>query len=285
MDDERSAENAVNNSEMTMPLCCAAIWANNKTLIESLPINSRDALIARDTLGRDSLHYAASLAQSDVVHLVLTKGGDVQSKDSLGNTALHYAVIAGHVQIAQDLIEHGALLNAQNFRGETPVYLATRGCDTSMIKFLLSQCADTNIVTAPNEVSPLHLAAAASHTEICRMLIKGGAHVNAVDDIEETPLHWAVCAYTGDFSSIKFLVEEAEANVNARNEDGETPAHHAQSAGLDIVDYLSSCGTVAVEMPNEYGISPEQEVKRSMIPIPEVLHRGPIFNTTSQYAF
>ena len=226
-----------------VPLACAAVWAQNVPLLRTLPANASLELGQRDAQGRDALMYASSVANREIVQLLLGKGANPRASDFLGKTALHYAVLAGQLGIAADLVQAGALLDTQNHSGETPLFLATRDCHLALVQFLLERCADANVVTAPHEVSPLHMATVNANVELCRLLLRHGAAVNARDDVGETPLHWAACDYEGDISVIRLLVEEANADISVQNEDGETAIHHAAAAGMaDLVSYLTERG-------------------------------------------
>lgn len=79
---------------------------------------------------------------------------------------------------------------------------------------------------------PLHLVAAAGgkaedRVEAARLLIEAGADVNSRDDLGNTPLHEAVGALNPRVA--KLLIRRG-AKVNARNKKGETPLFHLDRA-------------------------------------------------------
>jgi 26S proteasome non-ATPase regulatory subunit 10 len=72
-----------------------------------------------------------------------------------------------------------------------------------------------------------------------QQLLDGGVNLDAKDDDERTPLHWA-CA-TGRLDVAEFLLEMAHASVNVQDDAGWTPLMSAASAGHgDIVGLLLS---------------------------------------------
>jgi ankyrin repeat protein len=122
-----------------------------------------------------------------------------------GFTALHFAAFFGKAEAARILLEHGASVD---------VY--TRN---------------------PFANQPLHAAAAGRHIEVCRVLIAGGADVNATQHGGFTPLHEA--AQHGDVEMTELFLS-AGADRAAKTDAGETAADLATAAGhADLASRLS----------------------------------------------
>lgn len=85
-----------------------------------------------------------------------------------------------------------------------------------------------------NGHAPLHHAAMSKKPEMCRVLVANGANVNARDNFNETPLHWAHNAEVA-----RVLVENG-ADVRAEDEIQDTPLHAARSA--QIAEVLIAAG-------------------------------------------
>jgi uncharacterized protein len=113
-----------------------------------------------------------------------------------GFTALHYAAFFGKLEAAREL---------------------------------LSAHASVDVYTRnPFENQPLHAAAAGRHLEVCRLLLGGGADVNATQHGGYTPLHEA--AQSGDVELAELFLS-AGADPSVREDAGRTPAEVAEAAG------------------------------------------------------
>ena len=91
----------------------------------------------------------------------------------------------------------------------------------------------------PGATLPLMLLAESSSTSSClglgRLLLQARADLNSRDEDGETPLHSAVAFSSPDF--VRFLVQEA-ACVNVSSQLGATPLHYAATRGEEVVTIL-----------------------------------------------
>ena len=124
-------------------------------------------------------------------------------------TCLHSAACKGHFEICRLLLDKGAQVEAKDIGGS----------------------------------APLHYAAAEGHVEIVRLLCDRGADVETCDNDGWRPLHCA--AYSGQISVVKELIEERNAEINARMNGGSTALRLArQNNKPDVAAYLVSRGGI-----------------------------------------
>ena len=102
--------------------------------------------------------------------------------------------------------------------------------------------AGTNINAKDNDnKAPIHYAAEHGNKDFISLLIENGADVNAVDNSNSTALH--LNAFYGNDINITRLLVGKGANVNAKNDNGWTPLHYtAKQGNKDIISFLIENG-------------------------------------------
>jgi ankyrin repeat protein len=120
--------------------------------------------------------------------------------------------------------------------GWTPLHLAAHYDHARVVTTLLANNADVH-VRSQNAMrnQPLHAAAAGMATKSARVLLDGGADVNATQAGGYTPLHSA--AQNGNRELVVLLLERG-ANADAPSDDGRTPLSLAEAGGHEEVAKL-----------------------------------------------
>jgi len=170
------------------------------------------------------------------------------SPDRVGNTPLHWAILRMNYQAAVVLVQYGADISRMNDNGRTPLHLVVSQCtkDASqsdlcshrkMIKFLIAVGASIDVYDT-NSITPLHIAAEIGDTIVVEsLIIDGGAFVNVIDDVGETPLFYAL---RGRHSDVVKKLIECKANPIVKNDDGETPLDFCLAIqASDMVELLN----------------------------------------------
>jgi len=183
------------------PPLCEAVDYENTAIAEYLIDHGANVNAPQ---GWGPLQEAATFS-IEMVKLLVARGADINTRRY---PALHTALSrAKHREMAEFLIQNGADVNAKNASGNTPLYYAILYIDDSdFINLLIANGADVNTKNRGGE-TPLHIEAQASRmvfvtqagrmelatqagrTETAKLLLEAGANINCRDDRGQTPLH------------------------------------------------------------------------------------------------
>ena len=224
-----------------------------------------------DDRGDSPLHKASLYQRSDAVNLLVKGGADVNAFNHWGDSPLHEAVRHRMIGAVNQLARGGADVNIRDKFNSTPLHEASGNGDLDITRLLLSLGTDVNVFDDRGD-TPLHKALRFGKHDVAELLVKGGADVDVRDKpnstrLDETlgignpktaqlshgiaqgwnhktPLHSALCK--GESRS---LIEH-EADIDAKNDEGHTPASAAHGKLLnDSLPGESMAGTSCVNLP------------------------------------
>jgi len=147
------------------------------------------------------LHVASQRGYLDFVKLLVQNNADQSLRQADGWAALHIAVGNGHVEIAKYLVLNGSDINWRLNRGG----------------------------------SALHVLSDKNFTEMATMLINHGANINWVDEVNQTPLHYAIHNERTPENCASLIA--LGANLNAEDKSGSLPLDISENPNfvLDII--------------------------------------------------
>ena len=140
--------------------------------------------------------------------------------DTKGDTLMHLAAKDGRVDVMKWLKEQGEDINAKNNRERAPIHYAA--CGHRLFEFprffeILEMDIEPEQLSIKLQDIQIHLMARDRNLEAMKWLYEQGADINAKDDDDSPPIHYAVCM--GNVETIKWLKEQG-ADINAGNRHG-----------------------------------------------------------------
>uniref|UniRef100_H2TK97 Euchromatic histone-lysine N-methyltransferase 1b n=1 Tax=Takifugu rubripes TaxID=31033 RepID=H2TK97_TAKRU len=151
---------------------------------------------------------------------LLRAGANATQKDVEGFTCLHLAAKSGHYAIVEHLLLTGLInINCQDDGGWTPMIWATEYKHVDQVKLLLSKGADISIRDKEENIC-LHWAAFSGCVDIAVLLLDANCDMHAVNIHGDSPLH--IAARENRLECVTLFLSQG-ANVFLRNREGETP--------------------------------------------------------------
>ena len=192
------------------------------------------------TCGLNPLHYTKD---EKIAEILIEAHCDVNSKGHLGDTPLHTAIVrdnVGMVQVLLDagceredmardkmnpllqatfrgkrdivelLIKNGCNVQVRSFNGGTLLHVAIYNIDVLDYLLEYNQLVSGMMLDSVNDngETPLHCAISQQQIDTAKRLIRSGASILAVNNKNESCLHYAVQNNLDDIAFIRLLVEE-----------------------------------------------------------------------------
>jgi ankyrin repeat protein len=198
----------------------------------------------RDDNGWTPLHSAAVNGHAEAVRLLLEGGADINARLAYEWTGLHLAAQEGHDEVAEVLLKRGVEVDSRLTNGWTPLHIAARhGRELIIARLIANQAAldargnndwrsdaqragdKRHTDWIDKDWTPLHIAAEHGQQGVARILLESGADVNARNDQGQTALHIAV--EKGHRGFIQLLLGHDGTDADPRNNEKRTPLQTA----------------------------------------------------------
>ncbi|XP_030637272.1 ankyrin repeat domain-containing protein 6b isoform X2 [Chanos chanos] len=184
---------------------------------------NKGAKVAVTKYGRTPLHLAAYKGHTEVVHILLRAGCDLDIQDDGDQTALHRAAVVGNSDVISALIQEGSALDRQDKDGNTALHEVSWHGFSQSVKLLVKAGANVHAKNKAGNTA-LHLACQNGHSQSCKVLLLGGARPDSKNNVGDTCLH--ISARYNHVSIIRILLG-AFCSVTERNQAGDTALHVA----------------------------------------------------------
>ncbi len=196
---------------------------------------------------QSEIFAAISSGEAPAVERILATAPDeARRRNADGVSAIMFAAYTGQREIVSLIADRA---------GELGIFEATATGRVDDIRRMLESDRDLVEAHSVDGFTALHFAAFFGEPEIARLLIMGGAEVNAVarNGMRVQPLHSALAR--GDRAVAKALLE-AGADANGQQQGGWTPLHEAARRGdRDLGELLLRHGA-RIDITNDDGLTP-----------------------------
>lgn len=206
----------------------AVFYAKNEKILNLLHKHKADFNLLVDNNTRP-LFEAVKSNNSQLVKMLLDNGADINKKDGSKNTVLYTAISLGYYELARFLIDNGAKIDEPSGKEKITPLMATLGRkdhDTGFLRYLIFKGAHVDARDAFNR-TPVFYASSfnkndgtATAEESIAILVENKASLNAQDNNGNTVLHLKPTDYYKIYA--KYNID-----INIRNKDGNTPLHMA----------------------------------------------------------
>ena len=174
------------------------------------------------------VYYAAEAGRADMLATLIEFGADIDRRDRNGDRPLDWAARYGEVEIMRLLLQAGADPDEPGNRG-TPLIQALGGGHYTAAALLLDTMEAQGGPQRGELHSALYVAAKGRDLDLARRIIEAGADPDGHQGhTGERALHEAAFGSTPEMVA---LLISAGADLEARNEKGETPLFYAAKYG------------------------------------------------------
>lgn len=190
------------------------------------------------------LHYAAEWGLEDAVKMLICKGSDINAVNANAQSPIFSATKGDSSSIIKILVDNGAVIDSRNVLsrdnlGNTPVHFAVRWDSKKAAKTLLSYGVDVDAQNLDGKTA-LNNACRMGKVDMTMLLINNGANINAVDNLGKTVLMDAVQSQNSEL--IDLLLKNG-ANASIKNMNGRSAYHDAaKSENIKVIETIRKAG-------------------------------------------
>ncbi|XP_013785326.1 ankyrin repeat domain-containing protein 50-like [Limulus polyphemus] len=209
-----------------VPLILAA-QEGHSSLVSKLLDVSRNMIDVKSHDGKTALRVAALEGHRDTVHMLLSRGSDLNYKDADGRSTLYLLALENRLDMAMLFLTNGADVEATDLEGRSPLHVSAWQGHYEMVEALLNYGANVNAVDNDRRTA-LQSAAWQGHSTIVRLLLERQADIDHTCNQGATAL--CIAAQEGHDTVVRLLLEHG-ANSNHADQFGRNPLRVALKGG------------------------------------------------------
>lgn len=143
----------------------------------------------------------------------------LQTVNELDQNCLHLLILAGHQRLLKAFLKFNVDVNQPDAFGQTPLHVAAQVKSVDSVRELLALCDNIKLDAINDEgFSPLHVAIKESNFSIISLLIQAGADLKLKEPkTGNNLLHMAVAADNVEMSVIQFLIRSDKDLLHLEN--------------------------------------------------------------------
>ena len=200
---------------------------------------------AAEAQAYQGLHLAAWRGDAAKIEVLVAAGAALDARDAHGRTPLQVATYGRQREVISLLAKTGAKLDLLENDRYDAVTIASVADDPQTLSLLLSLGAKAGQTTSRYDGTALIAAAHLGHDEVVRILIRGGAPLDHVNNLHWTALIESIVLGDGGLRHQRTLAAlvDAGANTQLTDRQGNTPLQLAKARGYEaMVEKLKGAG-------------------------------------------
>eukprot|EP01080_Neovahlkampfia_damariscottae_P002799 gene2799-4207_t len=214
-----------------------AISENDIQKLKSFNLSKEKVNSTDSFRGATLLHWAAFHQSIGICQYLISLGADVNAvtKEENQESVLIWGILGANIQIVKNLIDNGAKIDVHDSQGMSPLMVAVQKGFLFISHYLLS-IGDSINHKDKSDHTMVHWASYNGHLHVLKYLVEfKGQRVIDIDSKGRTPLHWS--AKQGHLDVCKYLILKG-AHLNVLDNDDNTPTFLARTNNHNSVAYL-----------------------------------------------